>query len=86
MLNSFIMLRSSRPAVFTFILISLIGISLGTFFELIEFSLDSLFNEHNQLGLIDTDLDLVFDCIGSFLAGGFLLAKDVYLNTQREKI
>lgn len=77
LLSTFISISSSKPKTLTFLLVSLLGICLGTFFELIEFSLDQLLHEHNQFGLIDTDLDLVFDVIGSLLAGLFVVKKNL---------
>ncbi|MEL7566389.1 MAG: hypothetical protein AAGU27_16110 [Dehalobacterium sp.] len=68
---NFIEIKTSRPVIFTFILVSLMGIWLGTFFELVEFSLDLIFKENNQNGLLDTDLDLLCDLIGALLAGFF---------------
>ncbi len=52
------------------ILIISLGIAIGTVFELFEFLYD-LFNKpssHSQLGLVDTNLDLIFNIIGAFLA------------------
>lgn len=72
-LNSFIKIRSSHPALLAFILTALLGICLGTLFELLEFSLDQLFKEHNQFGLMDTDLDLLYDVLGSSMAGLFMV-------------
>lgn len=76
LLQSFFTMRSNHPTTLTVILVSALGISLGIFFELIEFSLDLLLKENNQNGLFDTNLDLVFDVIGSFSAGLFLVVKD----------
>lgn len=69
LISSFMLIQSSRPILLTFILVSLLGICLGTLFELIEFTLDQLLKERNQFGLVDTDLDLLFDVLGSLLAG-----------------
>lgn len=76
LMNSFIKVRSSHPALFIFIIVSIFGISLGTIFELLEFFLDLSFKEKNQFGLIDTDWDLFYDVIGSFFAGIFIVLKD----------
>lgn len=53
-----------------FIFILLVGISLGAIFEIIEYITDITLNPriHNQPDLIDTDLDLVSDVIGSLIA------------------
>ncbi|GAB6136974.1 hypothetical protein [Halanaerobaculum tunisiense] len=55
---------------YKFIFIILLGISLGTSFELIEFLIDLGFNLNPpmQNGLIDTNLDLVADIIGGLIA------------------
>lgn len=59
-----------------FIIVASLGISGGVFFEVIEFTLDELFNSNNQHGLIDTDLDIIFNIIGSILAGLFMSYKN----------
>ena len=48
-----------------------IGISLGTFNELLEAGIDAKSNANNQRGLKDTNMDLLGDLIGSLLAGVF---------------
>lgn len=78
LLNSFLVIFSSRPPVLIFILVSLAGVTIGTLFEIMEFSLDRLLGEKNQFGLIDTDLDLLFDLLGSLCAGIFLAVKNLY--------
>lgn len=57
------------PKLFIFIFIISLGISLGTCFEIAEFLSDSVLKTNCQKGLIDTDLDLVFDILGAILAG-----------------
>lgn len=57
---------SSRLLVF--ILISSIGITSGVFLEILEFVLDILFKTSNQKGLVDTNLDLIFNAWGSSIA------------------
>jgi hypothetical protein len=52
-----------------FIFITLLGIGLGTIFEILEFALDKMFQVKNQNGLTDTNLDLIFDTLGASLAG-----------------
>lgn len=78
LLITFIKLQASSPAVFTFILVLLLGISLGTIFELMEFFLDYFFNQLNQNGLKDTDLDLLFDLIGAIFAGILIVKKRLF--------
>lgn len=74
--KDFITVRTSRPFLFTFLLVSALGLSLGTLFELAEFSLDVIFSEHNQRSLIDTNLDIIFDLIGTCVAAFYLSIRD----------
>lgn len=76
LLKTYIKIEPSRPLLFTFILLILLGVTLGTIFELIEFTVDRLFKEHNQHGLIDTDTDLLFDLIGAFTAGVYMFKRN----------
>lgn len=48
----------------------LIGISLGSIFEILEFIVDMTIKPKipNQPSLMDTDLDLIADCIGALIA------------------
>ncbi|MBS4539347.1 hypothetical protein GOQ27_12800 [Clostridium sp. D2Q-11] len=54
--------------ILVFILISSIGITTGVLLEIFEFSLDMIFNTTNQHGLLDTNLDLIFNIVGAILA------------------
>ena len=74
LLVSTIDIKASRPMLLTFILVILLGIAMGTIFELMEFALDQFTNENNQRDLTDTDLDLLFDLIGALLAGIFVVS------------
>lgn len=56
-----------------FILISSIGITSGVFLEILEFTLDTIFNTSNQHGLVDINFDLIFNVIGASFAG-FIVA------------
>lgn len=51
-----------------FIFITLLGISLGTFYETIEFIIDIIFKPTipAQNGLLDTNLDIIFNILGAF--------------------
>lgn len=53
-----------------FVFITLLGISLGAIFEIIEFILDVTINPrvHNQIDLIDTNLDIIADIVGALIA------------------
>lgn len=54
-----------------------LGITIGVFFEIIEFTHDSFSNKIPcQHGLKDTDFDLIFNIIGSIIAG--LITKGVF--------
>lgn len=72
LIKTFIKIEPSRPLLFTFIFLTLLGLSIGSTFEIIEFVLDRLFNEDNQQGLVDTDTDLFFDLIGGLVAGVYM--------------
>lgn len=52
-----------------FLLVFSVGVSLGTLFEILEFGVDRMWGTDMQRGLIDTNLDLLFDTLGAFLAG-----------------
>lgn len=69
LMTTFIIIQSSHPGLFIFLIVTAMGISLGTIFELLEFILDLILKEKNQFGLIDTDWDLFYDLIGALLAG-----------------
>lgn len=60
-----------------FIFTLVLGIALGTFFELIEFAIDAIFKTTNQGGLLDTDLDMSFNLLGALLAG-YVNIKQMY--------
>ncbi|MFZ5753220.1 MAG: hypothetical protein ACOY3J_03180 [Bacillota bacterium] len=51
------------------IFITLLGIGLGTLFEILEFALDKMFQVQKQNGLTDTNFDLISDTLGALLAG-----------------
>lgn len=53
-----------------FIHIVLLGVTIGTFFEILEFFLDKFLKPDipYQAGLIDTNLDLISDIIGAIIA------------------
>lgn len=69
---------------FSFILIASLGISLGTVFEIIEFTGDTFFHSYCQKGLLDTNLDMLFNIFGSCLAGILLSNRQKinYLNSD----
>ena len=69
---------NSRLLVFIFVLA--MGISLGTLFELVEFGLDIGLNENNQRGLLDTNVDLIFNVVGALLAAVTSAIKWPYRN------
>lgn len=53
-----------------FILTVSLGLSLGAFYEILEFITDSIFhpNPPSQPSLLDTDIDLIGDALGALLA------------------
>lgn len=54
----------------TFLFVMLLGVAIGTLFEIIEFIHDSISKKTlSQHGLTDTNLDLIFNAIGSLIAG-----------------
>lgn len=57
-----------QPDAFLFVYILSLGTAIGAFFELFEFLADTLFHSRNQSGLVDTNVDLLFDVIGAMLA------------------
>ncbi len=67
---------STGSKLFIFILITALGTSLGTFFEIIEFTVDNLFDAHGQKGLVDTNLDMLSNIIGSLTAAAFTTMRD----------
>lgn len=60
---------NTNSKIYTFIVVSSIGITAGVYFELLEFALDISTGSKHQHGLIDTNLDIIFNMIGAYLAG-----------------
>ncbi|MBP2630759.1 MAG: hypothetical protein H6Q70_1387 [Firmicutes bacterium] len=54
-----------------FILVTAIGMAAGSFYEIIEFAIDTIMKPQilNQPSLQDTDLDLLSNTVGAILAG-----------------
>ncbi|MFT9496703.1 hypothetical protein [Anaerosolibacter sp.] len=71
---------SSR--IFIFIVVSSIGITAGVFFELIEFTLDISTDSKHQHGLIDTNLDLIFNILGAYIAGTWVIYNESPLSIK----
>jgi VanZ family protein len=65
------LLRQPVNRLFKFILIVCLGLSLGTFYEILEFLTDTFSHPAlvSQPSLLDTDLDLIGDVIGAVIAG-----------------
>jgi len=61
---------SDRNRTFRFILITCLGISIGMLYEIVEFLVDMFAKPiiSSQPSLLDTDLDMICDVIGSALA------------------
>lgn len=56
--------------IYTFLFVMTLGISIGVFFEIIEFIHDCFSKKIMcQHGLTDTDFDMIFNVFGSFIAG-----------------
>lgn len=58
-----------EPRLFVFFFITILGIAFGCLFEILEFSLDILLGQNNQHSLIDTNLDMIANTMGAFIAG-----------------
>lgn len=54
--------------VFSAIIVFSLGMTLGTIFEIIEFTSDKLKKTKHQHGLTDTDFDMIFNMIGAVIA------------------
>lgn len=55
---------------YRFLFVVMLGISLGTLFEIAEFASDKISRKpKNQHGLADTDTDMIFNVIGALMAG-----------------
>ena len=70
LLSKFI--RYGGSAVFRALYAMLLGISLGAAYEIYEFAADAKRSDKLQRGLMDTDLDLIFDVAGALCAAGFI--------------
>lgn len=64
---------NTNSKIYAFIVISSIGITAGVFFELLEFVLDITTGSKHQHGLNDTNLDMIFNIIGAYLAGAWVI-------------
>lgn len=60
-----------------FVITMMIGLSLSTIYELVEFAMDYFIKPDvpAQSGLLDTNLDLLGDLIGALLAGSHMTRK-----------
>lgn len=67
--------------VVTFITVMSIGVTLGVFYEFVEFAADVILKDNNQKGLTDTDLDLLADALGAAAAGLYVVRRG--LGTSR---
>jgi hypothetical protein len=74
--------RAPRSKFYTFLIITSLGISIGTLFEIFEFALDVIFDTTNQPGLRDTNLDMIFNSIGAVLAGIWGSLSTVKINRE----
>jgi len=60
--------KPSHSSTIIFLLVACIGVTSGVVLELLEFSLDTIFNTLNQRSLVDTNFDLIFNFLGSSIA------------------
>lgn len=60
-----------------FVITMMIGLSLAAIYELVEFAMDYFIKPDvpAQSGLMDTNLDLLGDLVGAFLAGFYMTRK-----------
>ncbi|QZY53624.1 hypothetical protein [Crassaminicella profunda] len=72
----------SPSKIIIFIFITSLGVTSGVFYEFIEFGLDVVIKTQTQNGLVDTNLDLLFDTFGSMAAAGLVLYKKVGIYIQ----
>lgn len=56
------------PKFYLIIFVFTLGLTLGTLFELAEFTRDYIFGTNDQVGLKDTMIDLVFDALGAIIS------------------
>lgn len=61
-------LRLTRPMIIFFIVI--FTMALGAFWEIYEFTFDTIFGTELQHGLEDTMYDLIFDLVGALIIAG----------------
>ena len=66
---------NSKP--FIFILVVSLGIALGSLFEIAEFTEDFFLGMNNQKGLMDTNIDMIFNTLGAILAGIFSISTKI---------
>ncbi len=64
-----LMAAAVTPPLFAAVMVTFTGIAVGAIFEIIEFAIDTKMPVKTQRDLKDTDMDLVFDVIGSVAAG-----------------
>lgn len=69
--------RISHSKIIIFIFITSLGVTSGVFYEFIEFGFDTIFKSKSQNGLIDTNLDLIFDTFGAMAAASLILYRKV---------
>lgn len=69
--------RFSHSKIIIFILITSLGITSGVFYEFIEFGWDIISKSKTQKGLLDTNLDLIFDTFGAMAAASLILYRKV---------
>ncbi len=63
-----LIVQINYPIILRTILIASLGIALGVLFEILEFLLDVIFRTYHQKGLVDTNMDLIWNIGGSIIA------------------
>ena len=73
---NFLNIQNSSSKITILILILFFGIGISGFFEIIEYSLDTLFGKHTQPGgLKDTMQDMIDALVGGLIMSGYFFRK-----------
>ncbi|WP_141228368.1 hypothetical protein [Anaeromicrobium sediminis] len=71
--------KISDSKIVIFVYATSLGIATGVFYEFVEFALDMILKTTTQEGLIDTNLDLIFDTFGAMIASILIIyRKDIH--------
>ena len=80
------LLKQPVSSSFKFILVVSLGVSLGGFYEILEFLTDAFLQPIpiSQPSLLDTDLDLIGDVVGAVLAAIHVISR-TFINLTSER-